>query len=163
MRSWSGGGGPPDPAFRRTAGEDGLRDGCRVPIPWTMAGQSFGFSPTGRAWLPMPPDWADASVERQAGDPASTLAMVHEALRHRRAETALGGGTLAWVGHDDPDVLVLRRPGTEPATDVLVAMNLGTREAVIPGTSLLLGSGRDVREQGAGVILPPDAAAWLRG
>ena len=152
-----------DPAFARTGGEDGLRDGCRVPSPWTTAGPSCGFSPTGRTWLPMPPDWAGSSVERQAGDPASTLVMVREALRHRRAETALGSGSLAWVGHDDPDVLVLRRPGTEPATDVLVAMNLGEREAMIPGTCLLVGSGPGVREQGAGVILPPDAAAWLRG
>jgi len=152
-----------DPAFGRTAGEDGLRDGCRVPIPWTMAGQSCGFSPTGRTWLPMPSDWPDASVERQAGDPASTLALVRAALRYRLAEAALGDGPMAWVLLDDPDVLVLRRPGTGGARDVLVAMNLGSREALIPGTSLLLGSSAGVREAGSGVVLPPDAAAWLRG
>src|SRR5690606_14262191 len=38
-----------DPAFRRRAGRDGqqgqegLRDGCRVPIPWTAEGSSYGF------------------------------------------------------------------------------------------------------------------------
>jgi alpha-glucosidase len=134
-----------------------------VPIPWTTDVPGCGFSPTGRSWLPMPPDWPDASVELQAADPVSTLSMVRSALRHRRAEPALGDGPMAWVDHDDPDVLVVRRPGAWPSRDILVAMNLGAREAVIPGTSLILGSRQDVRDGGTGTILPPDAAAWLRG
>ena len=36
-----------DPAFLRTGGEEGFRDGCRVPMPWTRDGASFGFSPIG--------------------------------------------------------------------------------------------------------------------
>jgi len=152
-----------DPAFARTSGADGLRDGCRVPIPWTADGTSHGFSPTGRSWLPMPPDWGEASVERQADDPASTLALTRSALRLRHAEAALGDGTMTWVPFDDPDVLVVRRPGPEPAQDVLVAMNLGTREAVIPGATLLLGSTGEVRATGSGALLPRDTAAWLRG
>ncbi len=47
-----------DPAFRRTNGAEGFRDGCRVPMPWTREGASFGFSPTGQSWLPMPAHWA---------------------------------------------------------------------------------------------------------
>jgi alpha-glucosidase len=152
-----------DPAFRRTRGGDGLRDGCRVPIPWTTTGASFGFSTTGLAWLPMPPDWGDASVERQAGDPASTLSLVRSSLRIRRAEAALGAGPMGWVATGEVDVLLARRTGSAPSRDVLVAMNLGTRDAVIPGTTLLLGSDGAVRAAGGGVALPPDTAAWLRG
>ena len=32
-----------DPAFFRDAGQDGFRDGCRVPMPWTREGRSYGF------------------------------------------------------------------------------------------------------------------------
>lgn len=42
-----------DPSFFRSAGQDGLRDGCRVPIPWTTDGPSHGFGPAG-SWLPQP-------------------------------------------------------------------------------------------------------------
>jgi alpha-glucosidase len=31
-----------DPAYFRGAGQDGFRDGCRVPIPWTRTGSSYG-------------------------------------------------------------------------------------------------------------------------
>ena len=40
-----------DPVARRTKGPKG-RDGCRVPIPWTADGESFGFG--GPAWMPQP-------------------------------------------------------------------------------------------------------------
>ncbi|RBM20179.1 alpha-amylase family glycosyl hydrolase, partial [Streptomyces sp. PT12] len=55
-----------DPAFfRRGAdGDEGLRDGCRVPIPWTPHGPSYGFG-DGGSWLPQPPAWAALSVARQ--------------------------------------------------------------------------------------------------
>lgn len=152
-----------DPAFARTNGADGLRDGCRVPLPWTVDGASHGFSPTGRSWLPMPSDWGDASVERQAGDAASTLELIRAALRLRRAEPALGDGPMAWVDAGDPETLVVRRRGPEPAREVLVAMNMGSRSVLVPGATLLLGSTDGVAAVAGGVALPPDAAAWLRG
>ena len=151
-----------DPAFARTSGTDGFRDGCRVPMPWTVAGESHGFSPTGRSWLPMPPDWGEASVERQAEDPASMLELTRAALRLRRAEAALGGGPMTWVEIEDPDVLLARRPGGDGAPDVLVAMNLGSRSVLVPSATLLLGSADDVAVVADGVVLPPDASAWLR-
>ena len=36
-----------DPMFHRTGGARRGRDGCRVPLPWTAAHDSFGFSPDG--------------------------------------------------------------------------------------------------------------------
>ncbi len=36
-----------DPSFFRADGQDGFRDGCRVPIPWTREGSSYGFGDGG--------------------------------------------------------------------------------------------------------------------
>ena len=65
-----------DPAFARTHGADGLRDGCRVPIPWTDEEPGCGFGPAGMSWLPMPSDWGAMSVARQERSPAGVLALV---------------------------------------------------------------------------------------
>jgi alpha-glucosidase len=34
-----------DPVYHRTRGAEKGRDGCRVPLPWTAGGVSFGFGP----------------------------------------------------------------------------------------------------------------------
>ena len=38
-----------DPSYLRAAGQDGCRDGCRVPIPWAGDAPSVGFGPRRRA------------------------------------------------------------------------------------------------------------------
>ncbi|MFV2119442.1 glycoside hydrolase family 13 protein, partial [Streptomyces sp. Act-28] len=78
-----------DPAFHRGEGQEGLRDGCRVPIPWTRDGSSYGFGPGG-SWLPQPEGWGALSVAAQTGDPASTLELYRAALAVRREHPALG-------------------------------------------------------------------------
>lgn len=55
-----------DPAYFRGAGQDGFRDGCRVPIPWTRDGSSYGFG-NGGSWLPQPDGWGELSIEAQTG------------------------------------------------------------------------------------------------
>ncbi|BBJ44305.1 alpha-glucosidase [Streptomyces antimycoticus] len=88
-----------DPAFFRTSpdgedgqnGQDGFRDGCRVPLPWTRSGESYGFGPGG-SWLPQPDDWSGLSVEAQTGDPGSTLELYRGALALRRELPGLGTG-----------------------------------------------------------------------
>jgi alpha-glucosidase len=152
-----------DPAFRRTNGAEGFRDGCRVPIPWTPDGPSFGFSPTGASWLPMPADWGPLSVQAQQGDPTSMLELTRRALRARRAEPALGDGDLTWVSGLTDACLVLRRPAGAGDPHVLVAMNLGDTPAVVDAESVLLTSAGDLEPaEGGGFVLPPDTAAWLR-
>ncbi|GAA2086674.1 glycoside hydrolase family 13 protein [Streptomyces albiaxialis] len=106
-----------DPAFHRdtadgTTGQDGLRDGCRVPIPWERDGSSYGFGPGG-SWLPQPEDWGELSVEAQTGDPDSTLELYRAALRLRRTCRTRGtaaGETLTWLPAP-AGVLALARPG----------------------------------------------------
>ncbi|NBM16533.1 glycoside hydrolase family 13 protein [Streptomyces sp. GC420] len=99
-----------DPSFFRASGQDGFRDGCRVPIPWTAEGTSYGFG-AGGSWLPQPEYWGDLSVEAQTGDPESTLEMYRSALALRREQPGLGAGThVEWL--DAPEgVLAFRREG----------------------------------------------------
>src|SRR5699024_1596014 len=103
-----------DPAFWRTTpetrGKDGVgRDGCRVPLPWTRSGPSFGFG-TGGAHLPQPPWFADFAVEAEDGTSGSTLEMYREALRLRR--TRQGAETLVWDEElSGGNVLAFERPG----------------------------------------------------
>ena len=151
-----------DPAFRRTGGQEGFRDGCRVPMPWTRDGASFGFSPTGASWLPMPAHWGALSVEAQTGDPGSTLELTRRMLRLRRAEPALGDGDLHWVSDPGDTCLVLRRPAADEDPHVLVAMNLGDSPALVPATEVLASSGAAPEPGDGGFWLAPDTAAWLR-
>ena len=90
-----------DPAFgrtiqpRRADGGDGLRDGCRVPIPWSGDAPPFGFGPgSGQPWLPQPADWAALTVEKQLADPTSMLALYRSALELRHDRPELGDGTM---------------------------------------------------------------------
>ena len=96
-----------DPIWTRSHGTDPGRDGCRVPIPWTDEGPSFGFSPAGattRPWLPQPSSFGPLAAGRQAADPASTLSLYREALRRRRELLAGSPEQLDWLdarGRDD--------------------------------------------------------------
>ena len=57
-----------DPVFSRSRGAEKGRDGCRVPLPWTAVGPSFGFGP-GAAHLPQPAWLAPAPSSWPASPP----------------------------------------------------------------------------------------------
>ncbi len=137
-----------DPAYFRNAGVEVGRDGCRVPLPWTRRGDSFGFGPGG-AFLPQPPEFGPASVESQDGDPASTLTLYREALRLRREMPR--DESLEWVetGHDD--VLAFRR-----SDGWLCVTNFGATPVPLPAGDVALASTTVTAD------LPPDTTAWLR-
>ena len=108
----------------RADGGGGLRDGCRVPIPWSGEAPPFGFGPgSGQPWLPQPADWAALTVEKQQGDPASMLALYRSALELRRDRPELGDGTMSWIDTDgellafrrDPGFVCVVNVGGEPA------------------------------------------------
>ncbi len=148
-----------DPSFLRTGGQQKGRDGARVPLPWSGDEPPFGFSPPGtRTWLPQPPEWRDRTVARQQQDPASMLTLYQSALRLRRAEPALGTGTLRWQPAGS-DVLHLERAGENGAgPPVACLVNLGPAPVAMPPGRVLLASLPDV----AAPLLPPDTAVWLR-
>ncbi|HEY9368093.1 glycoside hydrolase family 13 protein [Streptomyces sp.] len=153
-----------DPAFWRGEGQDGLRDGCRVPLPWTSAGPSYGFGPGG-SWLPQPARWADLSVEAQSGDPGSTLELYRRALELRRAHPALGAGEEAeWLPAPE-GVLAFRR--RSPEGDVAVVLNTGSAAAEVALSrrrTVLLSSAENVTEDVASdarvVRVAADSCVW---
>ncbi|MFB9378028.1 glycoside hydrolase family 13 protein [Kineococcus gynurae] len=96
-----------DPTWVRSGGTYKGRDGCRVPLPWTADGPSFGFG-AGGAHLPQPAWFGELAAEGQEQDDSSTLSWYREALARR-----------AWLQTEEtleflpaPDgVVAFRRPG----------------------------------------------------
>ncbi|KAA9089214.1 glycoside hydrolase family 13 protein [Microbacterium radiodurans] len=122
-----------DPTFFRTGGAEIGRDGCRVPLPWTSGGSSFGFGPDG-AHLPQPAWFAEHAVEAQDADPDSTLNLYRRALELRHRLQAAEG--LEWVETGRDDVLRFRRPnGWEVVT------NFGERPFELAGVEPVIRSG----------------------
>jgi alpha-glucosidase len=144
-----------DPMHFRSDRTDPGRDGCRVPLPWTRSGHSFGFSPDGSgapAWLPQPAaGWGERSVEVQDRDPRSMLALYRAALALRRSEPGLRGERFSWLDGTE-DVLAFTRD------DVVCVVNLGTAPVPLPDHHEVLLTSVDLD----GDHLPADAAAWLR-
>ncbi|MGA4687845.1 glycoside hydrolase family 13 protein [Micromonospora sp. AB353] len=144
-----------DPMWERSGRVDPGRDGCRVPLPWQGDTPPFGFSPDGATaapWLPQPADWKDRTVRAQTGDPHSMLELYRSALTLRRAEPALGDGTLTWLPAPDGVLAFAREPG------LTCLVNLGDAAVGLPAYDrLLLASGPLDDDR-----LPPDTAVWLR-
>ena len=134
-----------DPAWHRSGGTDGLRDGCRVPIPWSGDTPSYGFGTGDASWLPQPLDWAGLSVESQRGVEGSTLELYRQALRIRRGSPSLGEGPLEWL--DAPEgVLAIRRTAPDGSATTAV-INLGESAVHLPaqwGMDVRLASSDDV-------------------
>ncbi|WP_017203570.1 glycoside hydrolase family 13 protein [Microbacterium algeriense] len=140
-----------DPAFFRGAEFDGLgRDGCRVPLPWSAEGVSFGFGDAA-AHLPQPTWFAEYAVDVEASDPASTLSLYREALRLRHPLQS--DETLEWIETGRADVLRFTRPngwqivtnfGTDPFD-----LGADADEVVLASTPL------------EGSALPAEATAWI--
>ena len=136
-----------DPAFHRTRGSQKGRDGCRVPMPWTPDGTSFGFG-DGPAHLPQPEWFGPSSVEAQERTHASTLQLYRRAigLRHRLQ----GSLDLTWVDAT-PDVVHFERPGGWQSIT-----NLGQQSVTLPAGDVVLSSDPIIERQ-----LPPDTSAWI--
>jgi alpha-glucosidase len=138
-----------DPVYDRSRGFDVGRDGCRVPLPWSSAGPSFGFG-TGPAHLPQPEWMAGYAVGEQEDDPGSTLNLYRQALRLRRE--LLDGEDLEWRETGRPDVLrFARHPGWEVMT------NFGATDIPLNGGEVLLSSA-PMRHD----VVPAETTVWIR-
>ncbi|MFF7641855.1 alpha-amylase family glycosyl hydrolase [Streptomyces canus] len=137
-----------DPIWEQTGRVRKGRDGCRVPLPWTRSGPSYGFG-AGGAWLPQAPWFAEYAVEAQDGVEGSTLELYRTALRLRRK--LLQGEELTWADASPADVLdFVRHEGWRCLT------NLSDRAVPLPAGEVLLTS--SPLEDG---LLGPDTTAWL--
>ncbi|GAA3066420.1 hypothetical protein GCM10020000_58190 [Streptomyces olivoverticillatus] len=141
-----------DPAFFRGDGQEGTRDGCRVPLPWSGGAAPYGFGPGG-SWLPQPAAWAQLSVEAQSGDPRSTLELYRSALVLRRELPGLGDGEMRWL--EAPEgVLALSRPGF-----VCTLNTLGDEVTMpVPGRPVLATAALEFA--GGTVRIPSDSCVW---
>jgi alpha-glucosidase len=144
-----------DPMYYRSEGVDPGRDGCRVPLPWSGTEPPFGFCADGAAadpWLPQPARWASLTVQAQASDEGSMLALYRRALAIRRADTGLASEAFEWLP-SGPDALAFKR-----GERFVSITNFGPGTAAAPvGAALLLAS-QDLIDG----RLPPDTTAWWR-
>ncbi|MBP2411433.1 alpha-glucosidase [Arthrobacter stackebrandtii] len=137
-----------DPTFFRNTGVEIGRDGCRVPLPWTAEGTSFGFGDA-PAHLPQPAWFGASAADVQDGEDGSTLNFYRRALALRRElQTAEG---LDWISTGNPDVLHFSRPN-----GWAVVANFGGTAVDLPQGMPVISSAP--LEDGK---LPANAAAWL--
>jgi alpha-glucosidase len=149
-----------DPTWRMSNHTVKGRDGCRVPIPWTTGGQSFGFG-SGGSWLPQPASFGALSVEAQTGAEGSTLELYRAALRLRTdlfttdeefAWVDVGTATATGAGTDGSPIIAFRR-----GSGVICVVNYGDEAVPLPAGQVLLASG-----PGVDTTLPGETAAWIR-
>jgi alpha-glucosidase len=117
------------------------RDPERAPIPWrppSVVGPGAGFT-TGEPWLPLVGDAEELCVERQDGDPRSTLALVRRLAELRATLPVLQGGTQTTLDAG-PDVLAWRRDDADghmiaavnfAATATLLEVDVGAATLVV--------------------------------
>ena len=139
-----------DPQFFRNP-ELGLsRDGCRVPLPWTREGSSFGFGTNG-SHLPQPDWYSGYSVEAEDTDASSTLNLYRKAIKLRK--DLVTKQELKWVKHFfNKNVLHFVRPnGWHCVT------NFGTKPVALPRGEVLLSTLPLVEGK-----VPANATAWVK-
>ncbi|RSM81349.1 alpha-amylase, partial [Streptomyces sp. WAC 01325] len=137
-----------DPIWEQTGRVRKGRDGCRVPLPWTTTGPSYGFG-AGGSWLPQPSGFAAYAVEAQDGVEGSTLELYRRALRLRRK--LLEGEDLTWAPDAPPGVLHFAR-----SAGWRCVANLSGTPVQLPPGEVLLASGPL-----EGGLLGADTTVWL--
>ncbi|WES64240.1 alpha-amylase family glycosyl hydrolase [Microbacter sp. GSS18] len=138
-----------DPTFFRTEGTEIGRDGCRVPLPWSPTGSSFGFGEDG-AHLPQPSWFSSSAVDVEDGDDSSTLSLYRRALALRHELQS--AEQLTWVETGRDDVLWFARPNGWQ-----VVTNFGSEPYPLP-------AGVPVRLSSApvsGGAVPGEATVWI--
>ena len=96
-----------DPQYLRNHKVDKGRDGCRIPLPWTKSGSSFGFG-DGGSHLPQPKNFGDYSIEVESADPNSPLSIFRKALALRK--NLITAEDITWHETGDNSVLHFSRP-----------------------------------------------------
>ncbi|MDK8238407.1 glycoside hydrolase family 13 protein [Actinomyces urogenitalis] len=148
-----------DPIALRNREVEKGRDGCRVPLPWSAEGTSYGFGPDGgaEAHLPQPAGWGSHAVDAEEGDSGSTLALYRRGLELRhQLWGAANREPLSWLRRDE-HVLAFARGEVECWTAF-------DQDAELPAGEVLLASGPLTQEgaAGRGGVLPAATTVWLR-
>lgn len=137
-----------DPTWERSGHTEKGRDGCRVPIPWTADGPTFGFGDAA-AWLPQPASFARFAAQSQVNDSASMFALYKKAIAFRREHF---GPEAEFELVDSPAGVLHYRRG-----EVEVMANMGVEPVELPpGNIVLCSDERDVSR-----LLPVNIAVWI--
>ncbi|MFT6534518.1 MAG: alpha-glucosidase [Alpinimonas sp.] len=123
------------------------RDGCRVPLPWSIAGSSFGFG-EGSSHLPQAAWFPAYAVEFEEKQTGSTLKMYREMLALRKQ--LQGAETLEWV-HGSSKVVHFERPGGWHSIT-----NFGKKPVALPSGNVMISSGPLLDGK-----LPANTTAWV--
>jgi alpha-glucosidase len=152
-----------DPQYLRNHKVDVGRDGCRVPLPWSSTGSSYGFG-GGGAHLPQPEWFGKNSVELESNDPLSPLSTFRKALELRKG--LVTEEEMQWHETGDANVLHFSRPnGWHCIT------NFGRGHFDLTGKGEILHSSAPLAEAGIYLIhgvesrgndLPPATTVWLQ-
>ena len=152
-----------DPQYLRNNKVDVGRDGCRVPLPWTSSGSSFGFG-DGGSHLPQPAWFAEKSIEVESKDPQSPLSIFRRALELRKSLVA--PEELTWHESGDANVLHFSRPnGWHCIT------NFGRGHYDLTGKGEIIHSSGPLAQAGIFLVhgvettgndLPPATTVWLK-
>ncbi|PGH51220.1 glycoside hydrolase family 13 protein [Streptomyces sp. Ru87] len=137
-----------DPIWERSGRTRKGRDGCRVPLPWSRGGTSYGFGPGG-SWLPQPEGWGEFSAEAQRGRDGSFLELYRAALRLRRAFR--GDETFRSLAGAAGELAFRKGAGLE------CRVNFSARPVPLPALPVLLASDGLTADG----MLAPDTAVWL--
>ena len=139
-----------DPAFFRDKGSTPTRDGCRVPLPWTATGASFGFGT--RPAAPTATGVVRAVRRRRARMQIPIPRCRSTGARLSAATELQTDEEIEWMEHDDPIVSFRRAGGWASLT------NFGAEPAPLPAGTVVIASA-PLDEP---TLLPPDTTVWMR-
>jgi alpha-glucosidase len=142
-----------DPVYERTGHRLKGRDGCRVPIPWTPTGPSFGFGSNG-SWLPQPHWFTDHAAFSQRGVPTSSLELYRRALTLRRDLARCED--FRWTQTGDPQVLCFARSDRWHC-----AINFSAHPTTVHGRLILSSEIHGNPSAPTTFTLAPESAAWF--
>ncbi len=137
-----------DPQWFRGQGKFKSRDGCRVPLPWSPSGSSFGFG-AGGSHLPQPAWYGDYAVAVQDGKPGSTLELYRSAIALRKS--LISGEKLTWLQSAAGTLWFERENGWSSFT------NFTDSEVELPAGEVLLSSSPVSGSRVAG-----NSTVWLK-
>jgi len=140
------------------------RDGARTPMPWVANAPQAGFSNANRTWLKLDPVHAGFAVDKQAADPASTLAYARALLAARREAPALARGGITLLDSPEDILAFLREDGE---SRVLCVFNLGEAPGHWSppeglGALTLIATESHVGPAEVPQALPPGTGYWAR-
>ena len=161
-----------DPQYLRNLKVDKGRDGCRVPLPWTKTGSSFGFG-DGGSHLPQPKNFGEYSIEAESADPSSPLSVFRKALALRKE--LIAPEEMTWHETGDANVLHFSRPNGSGSESLHCITNFGRNyynfAGVLKNGGELIHSSSPLAKAGVYLVhgvettgndLPPATTVWVK-